>query len=205
MNNFARATGQSLREKIDLAMPDNILSMRFNQNPDDFIDNELFLRTNYRAGIQVEKFKALKQAKEAMRNMGSSEKTQPRTNGKTDGQNKASSDNTRKGRKTERDSNPRSGSGNHADKPAWGKFGKPGYSSTKADAVKAVPEGEQENYRKNPDNSWRCAMNGHRTYECFAHHTTKGTPLPKPPWKTAGVTGEKRKRNESEEPTPPPK
>jgi len=48
-------------------MPDNILSMRFNQNPDDFIEDKPFLHATYRGGLQVEKFKALKQAKEAIR------------------------------------------------------------------------------------------------------------------------------------------
>ena len=32
LNNFARAAGESLREKVDMAMPDSILDMRFNQN-----------------------------------------------------------------------------------------------------------------------------------------------------------------------------
>ena len=70
LNNFARATGEGLREKIDMAMPDSILDMRFNQNPEDFLDNEPFLQATYRAGLQVEKKKALKQAKEVMRGTG---------------------------------------------------------------------------------------------------------------------------------------
>jgi len=65
-NNFAWATGEGLHEKIDLAMPDSILDMQFNQNPDDFEDDALFLQATYRAGLQVEKKKALKQAKEVM-------------------------------------------------------------------------------------------------------------------------------------------
>jgi len=30
LNNYARATGEGLREKVDLAMPNSILDMRFN-------------------------------------------------------------------------------------------------------------------------------------------------------------------------------
>ena len=67
LNNFAQATGEGLREKVDMAMPDSILDMRFNQNEEDPIDDEDFLQATYRAGIQVEKKKALKAAKEAMR------------------------------------------------------------------------------------------------------------------------------------------
>jgi len=51
LNNFAKAAGESLREKIDLAMPDSILEMRFNQNPEDLEDDEQFLQATYRAGI----------------------------------------------------------------------------------------------------------------------------------------------------------
>jgi len=32
---------------MDLAITDNILSMWFNQNPDDFIDDEPFLHATY--------------------------------------------------------------------------------------------------------------------------------------------------------------
>jgi len=48
LNNFAKATGEGLREKIDLVMPDNILDMRFNQNPDESTDDEGFMSTTYR-------------------------------------------------------------------------------------------------------------------------------------------------------------
>jgi len=41
-------------------MPDSILDMRFNQNPDEATDDEGFMSATYRAGIQVEKKKALK-------------------------------------------------------------------------------------------------------------------------------------------------
>jgi len=58
LNNFARATGEGLQEKVDMAMPDSILDMRFNQNEEDPIDDEDFLQATYRAGIQVEKKKS---------------------------------------------------------------------------------------------------------------------------------------------------
>jgi len=47
LNNFARATGEGLREKVDMAMPDSILDMRFNQNQDNPVDNEPFLQATY--------------------------------------------------------------------------------------------------------------------------------------------------------------
>jgi len=61
LNNFANTTGKSLREKVDLAMHDSILDMRFNQNPEDLVDDEQFLHATYRAGIQVEKKRLLRE------------------------------------------------------------------------------------------------------------------------------------------------
>jgi len=67
LNNFARATGEALREKVDLAIPDAILDMRFAHYLEDFADDEGFLQATHQASLQVEKKKALKAAKEAMR------------------------------------------------------------------------------------------------------------------------------------------
>jgi len=67
LNNYARATGEGLQEKIDLAMPDSILDMSFAHYLREFTDDEGFLQATYQAGIQVEKKKALKQAKEQMK------------------------------------------------------------------------------------------------------------------------------------------
>jgi len=44
LNNYARATDKELQETIDLAMPDSILDMRFNQNPEDLVEDEHFLQ-----------------------------------------------------------------------------------------------------------------------------------------------------------------
>jgi len=89
LNNFTRAMGEGLKEKVDLAMPDSILDMRFNQNLEDLVEDEQFLQATYRAGIQVEKKKALKGARELVKD------TQPpKDDRRKDGQGKGSSDNT---------------------------------------------------------------------------------------------------------------
>ena len=51
LNNFARATGEGLRKKINLVIADSILDIWFNQNPDEPTDNEGFINATYRAGI----------------------------------------------------------------------------------------------------------------------------------------------------------
>jgi len=102
LNNFARATGEDLKDKIDLAMPDSILNMRFNQNPEDLVDDEQFLHATYRKGIQVKKKKALKGARELVKG------TQPpKDDQRKDSQHKGSSDNTRRGKENAKESDLR--------------------------------------------------------------------------------------------------
>jgi len=60
LNIFAPATGEALREKIDLAMPDTVLDMQFAHYLEDFADDKGFLQATHQAGLQVEKKKALK-------------------------------------------------------------------------------------------------------------------------------------------------
>jgi len=67
LNNFTRATGEALREKVDLAMPDVVLDMRFAHYLEDFADDKGFLQATHQASLQVEKKKALRAAKEAIR------------------------------------------------------------------------------------------------------------------------------------------
>src|SRR3978361_701855 len=43
-NVYAHATGESLQEKINMAMPDSILDMRFNQNEEAFADDQDLFR-----------------------------------------------------------------------------------------------------------------------------------------------------------------
>lgn len=97
LNTFTKAQGEGLKEKIDLAIPNDILNMRFNLNLDDPVDDEEFLHATYWAGIQVKK-KALKLAKETVK--GGVLETQPKE-GKQDGQGRKNPDSTRKGKNAE--------------------------------------------------------------------------------------------------------
>jgi len=176
-------------------MPDSILDMRFNQNLDKSTDDEGFMSATYRAGIQVEKKKALKTVREAGRT------TQPPKNdGKKDGQGKGNTDNARRGKETDKilqqDRSERSGEKTQnwwGGKDHWG---------TKDEALKGVPAKEQEEYGQSREDCWRCGRPGHWTFECFSFNTRKGTLLPPAPWKTAAVTDGKRKRSEEPEDQP---
>jgi len=185
LNNFARAMGESLREKVNLAIPDSILDMRFSQDPEDLIDDEQFLHATYRAGIQVEKMKALKGAWDIVKGA-----EPPRDDQRKDRQNKGCSDDARKGKREN----------NHKEE-AWTSERKSQYGQTerwasKDAALAGLPAKEQEEYGCFRDDCWRCGRNSHRTYECFSFNTKRGTPLPPAPWKALAVAQGKRKRSE---------
>jgi len=194
LNNFARAMGEGLKEKIDLAMPDSILDMWFNQNPEDLVEDEQFLQATYRAGIQVEKKKALKGARELVKG------TQPpKDNRKKHGQGKGSSDNTRRGKENAKESDLRKD--NVTERKS--QYGGQARWASKDTALVGVPAKEQEEYGRNWDDCWRCSRSTHKTYECFSFNTKKGTTLPPAPWKASAVIQGKRKRSEEPEESAP--
>jgi len=147
LNNFARATGQRLQEKIDLAMPDNILDMRFNQNPDNPVDDEQFLQAAYRAGIQVQKKKALKGARDALRTA-----LPPKDDQRKDRQNKCSSDNARKGKEAIQEQ----GKEKTREPKRKSQYGHPRRWASRESALTGVPTKEQEEYGRNMEDCWRC-------------------------------------------------
>jgi len=171
LNNFAHATGEALREKVDLAMPDAVLDIRFAHYLEDFADDEGFLQATHQAGLQVEKKKALKVAKEAMR-------TGPvlAKDGKKD-------DRHRDGRRKEETQPPKREETrrNEACPPrdGWGTLGA---------TLKVVPQNEVDVHKKDRDSCWRCRKPDHKTYDCFSFQTAQGTTLPPAPWKVAAVT-----------------
>ena len=196
-NNYARATGEGLQEKVDLAMTSEILRMRFAHYLGEFADDEGFLATTYQAGLQVERMKALEKAREV------SSHRRPE-GGNKDGQGRKKPDQaprdkeTEKGRRTENTGN----AGKRAREDSRNPYGKKETWPTKEAALKGVPVGEREEYGKSWEDCWRCGCEGHKTFECFAFHTKKGTALPPAPWKVAATTQGKRQRSEEAEEPP---
>jgi len=186
LNNFARANGESLREKVDLAMTDAILDMRFSQNEGEFIDDDDFIHATYRAGIQVEKRKALRATRELVRSTAPPKHEAPR---------KAPASKTPNQEEKPRD--PQQKGAPRTDRKT--QYNQPGHWVSKEAALTGVPAKEREEYGRSNDDCWRCGRSGHRTYECFAGSTKKGTSLPTAPWKVSAVHGEKRKRSEEPE------
>jgi len=187
LNNFARTTGESLREKVDQAVTDNILNMRFNQNPNDPLDDEQFLQATYRAGLQVEKLKALKAAKETAKTVGTT--------------NTRKEEERKKDKKKEEESRPRykpeEKRGNNR-----GEYGGNSQWRTEEAAFEGVPISEKREHQ-GTRGCHRCGRSGHRAAQCYAATTLKGTTLPPAPWKASAVSeGRKRQRSEENEEAP---
>jgi len=181
LNNFAQAAGEPLREKVDLAMPDALLDMQFAHYLEDFADDEGFLQATYQAGLQVEKKKALKQAREAARPTGSSQPEEKK--------------------REERKKNPtaeKTDNGNKRNSKPEDEFGKPGSWGSYKAAVEGVPNAERADLRQK--GCHRCRREGHRSHKCYARTTANGTELPWAQW-TASA-GNKRRREGEEEPAP---
>jgi len=169
LNNFARVTGEALREKVDLAMPDAVLDMWFTHYLEDFADDEGFLQATHQAGLQAEKKKALKQAREATRPTGPT-----RTEEK------------KKEEKKRNQPSTRPDEGNKKPLPTGDEFGKPGTCGSYQVALEGVPRSELAEQSRRRE-CYRCARTGHRPHECYARTTSSGTELPQALWKvTAG-------------------
>lgn len=178
LNNYARATGEGLQEKVDMAMTSEILRMRFAHFMEEFTDDEGFLQATLRYGLQVERMKALEKARERTKPGRPEEKK--KDDRKTDGRKL-----TEKARRE-----PRNDTG------ARNEYGGTGRWSSEAAAFEGVPVSEKRELMSTRG-CHRCGRGHHRAAQCFAGTTAKGTSLPPAPWKVAGVTeGLKRKRAE---------
>jgi len=194
LNVYAQATGEGLREKVDQAMPDSILDMRFAHYMEEFIDDEHFLTATYNAGLHVERRKALKATREA----------QPGgSTGRKDGPDGKGPGNARKGKES---GGPKqvgkSDSGGKAEKPR--KTWEQSHWGSGSNAYKGVPQSEIDSHRCSKANCWRCGRDSHTTQDCYAQTTVKGTELPEAPKKASSIQG-KRKREEDAEEAPAPK
>jgi hypothetical protein len=189
LNSYARATGEGLQEKVDLAMPNAVLDMRFAHYLEDFVDDEGFLDATYRAALQVEKKKALQATKEAAREA-------PASAIKTGRKDTRRADPPRQEEKRRTSDKEKAGPTKRKEK--WASFDA---------ALRGVPQKEVDDHKKERDSCWRCGRPGHRTWDCYAATTLAGTALPQAPWKVAAVSPvvAKRPREDEPEETPPAK
>jgi hypothetical protein len=195
LNHQAGSNGEGLQDIINEAIPNEIIDVRFYQNPADLNTDEDFLVATYSAGRHVEKLAALKAAKvakAAASGSGKEKEKEGQKSGKTSG--KARDSQGEKG--SER---TKSGSVSKAERSGFGGAGKWG---SKDEALKGLPSDEKKEYGASKENCWRCGCEGHRTFECYASTTKRGTTLPSAPWKSVSSASKKRGREDDEEKAP---
>ena len=195
LNNYTRATGEGLQEKVNIAMPDSVLVMRFAHYLEDFTDNDGFLQATYQVAFQVEKKKALRQAREGA-------KTQQGGSGKRDDDRRKETkkeqtwDQAPKGRKEEPGRRNAATVGiKYSGKERW---------ASEATAFEGVPASEKREH-SNTRGCHRCRQPAHRAAQCYAGTTINGTKLPNAPWRIAARTKWQREPEEEKASEPAPK
>jgi hypothetical protein len=187
LNIHARVNGEALQNKVNLALPLEIIDMRFAQNPHLFAEDEPFLVATYEAGRHWENRNLLVKEKAAIErgSGGQSSSTNPKGSGKGT---------KNQGTRRTKEDHPQSGQtgGGSTEKSGKGKIWK-----GLRDAFKGVPQDEIDNHKKDPQGCWRCGRDTHGTYQCYARTTTKGTPLPEAPGQISATSTSKRKRDEA--------
>jgi len=172
LNRIAGVNGPALQEKINRALPAEILDMRSCQVRGVILADHDFLDATLEAGVQVEMTKALKAAvsgtqekkkEEGKERKGNSERSITLPTHKTE----------KEGRKI------------------WG---------TTKEAVAGVSPSELAAH-KQKDGCHRCGRENHRAVECYAKTTVAGTPLPQAPTRVAASTSGKRKRPSEDDAT----
>jgi hypothetical protein len=183
LNRRAGSSGEDMQDIINNALPNNIIDVRFYQDPHLVRTDEDFLVATYEAGRQVEELQAL-EARKTAKNAGKP-KDVPGRNTPTPKRNLEKPSST-------------------VEKTDTRPYEAPSYSREKrwaseAAALAGVPPTDKNKFRNCPGCN-RCGRTGHSSPKCYAWTTKNGTNLPTPPWRVSA--GTKRPREEDAEPMP---
>jgi len=150
LNIYVGVTGVSLQEKIDHAMPSDILGMRFAHNAFDFLEDGDFLTAAYEAGIHVEKRKRLEAAWRRQEGGGNKD---AQGSGKGPGKTERSGKTGDTGRKeVDHKQSGKTGSGGQTERS-----GKERVWENAHAALAGVDQAEIDFHKKdNPNGCWRC-------------------------------------------------
>jgi len=193
LNNYTRAAGEGLQEKVNIAMPDSVLDMRFARYLEDFADDEGLLQATYQVALQVEKKKALRLAREEA-------KAQQGGSGKRD-------DDKEREKKKERTRDPafngkKEETGSRNTRLGRSEYGGAERWASETAAFEGVPVSERREH-SNTGGCYRCGWPAHRAAQCYAGITIKGTNLPAALWKVAARTKRGREPEGEEEASEP--
>ena len=195
LNNYARATGEGLQEKVNIEMPDSVLDMRFAHYLEDFADDEGFLQATYQAALQVEKKKALRQAREGT-------KTQQGGSGKKEDDKRKE---TKKRQTRDQDPNTRKEDlGRRNPGTSGSEYGGKERRASEAAVFEGVPASERREH-SNTRRCHHCGWPANWAAQYYAGTTINGTKLPNAPWKVGAGTKRQREPEEEKASEPAPK
>ena len=180
LNIHARVTGEALQSKVNVALPLEIIDIRFAQNPRLFTEDEPFLVATYEAGRYRENRNLLAKVKAATER------------GSRTGSQNATSKGANKGSREQGKRNELQRNESQVAKTEKAKLWK-----GLREAFQGVPQDEIDEHKKNTQGCWRCGRDNHSTYHCYACTTKKGTTLAEAPGQVSATTSSKRKREET--------
>jgi len=207
INRHAGVNGTSLKEIVNTALPPDIISLRFSQNRGPLHNDDDFLLATEEAGRHYEELK--RTLKMRSYNDGDRKVTYFGGDDKEDDKERRKKKERRtrdSGRKVqystdlqeERDKKkPKEEKGGKKGVQQWGNI---------RDALAGIDQSEINSHKATcgKNGCWRCGLDSHRTFDCYAKRTASGTTLPQPNPRISAVgSATKRKREpepESDEP-----
>ena len=184
LNHQAEITGQPLCKMVDLALPLEIISMRFNQNPRPLLEDGPFLNATYKAGRHYESLKKLAQQKATFNKDHARSNTGPSKPGPKEG--KGSS---------------KEGTMDGPPKVPFPSNGKKIYASWK-EVLVGVPAADLAAHKAAKASCFRCGRDNHHSTECYARTTTEGSTLPPAPGAISAAEVQNRKASDPVEAPP---
>ena len=173
LNIHAWVTGEALQNKVNLALPLEIIDMRFAQNPRLFTEDEPFLVATYEAGRHWENRNLLAKEKAAIEwGTGSQNVSMKPPNKGSKEQGKGKEEHQQPGRVSNDNQ----------------KMGRAKLWRGLRDALQGIPQNEINEHKKSPESCWRCGQSNHNTYQCYARTTAKGTTIPEAPMQSVAAT-----------------
>jgi hypothetical protein len=168
---------------VNLALPLEIIDMRFAQNPHLFTEDKPFLVATYEAGRHWENRNLLAKEKATIERGSGTNSQISSTKGSSKG----------KAAKEEHQPPGRINNESQTAKPGKTKLWK-----GLRDAIQGIPQDEIDEHKKNPEGCWRCGRTNHGTYQYYARTTVKGTSLPEAPAQVVSATTTTKREHEEE-------
>ena len=202
INRHAGVNGTSLKEIINLALPADIISLRFSQNRGPLHNDDDFLLATEEAGRHYEelkrtlKMRTYDDGNRKVTYFGQEEKEESR---ERRGGKSGRKDKERDGKKEDKRRNDNPGNKDKQGPKDAAKKGVQQWSSIR-DALAGIDQGDINAHKATcgKNGCWRCGLSTHRTFDCYAKRTASGTELPQPNPRISAVGSATKRKREPE-------